>query len=218
MTATTAPKVRSATASSYEVSLDAFLYGSATFLVLLSLEEVGSILLPRVAAPELPGWVQLVGPLTMVGSFAVGALGALLVHDRSVRRGRTWLGMLLGLVGGVAVLAVGFLTLRLLRSPLPDESGPWALVIAVVVAVLAFVLPGLVSAVRDLLGRRVQPRVDWLRLAATAVSLAIVVWSLVIGGETAEAGLFAVLFAGGPAAFAALGGAIAVREKPATPS
>lgn len=216
MTATTAPEVRSGAAPVYQVSVDAFVYGSATMLVLLLLEEAGSVVLPRTPTGELPEWAQLVGPLLMAASFVAGVLGALLVHGRSLRNGRTWLGMLLGLVGGAAVLALGFFALRLIPTPFPQESGPWGLVIAVVVLVLAFVVPALVAAVRDLLGPRGQRLADWLRLGAAAVALAIIVGSLVIGGETAEAGLFAVLFAGGPAAFAALGGALGERGGPTT--
>lgn len=216
MTVTTAPKVRPGAAPFYQVSVDAFVYGSATMLVLLLLEEVGSTFLPRTTAGELPEWVQLFGPLIMVASFGVGVLGALVIHRCTLRSARTWLGMLVGLAGGSAVLALGFFALRLIPTPFPKESGPWGLVIAVVVAVLAFVVPALVAAVRDLIGPREQRLADWLRLGAAAVALAIVVGSLVIGGETAEAGLFAVLFAGGPAAFAAVGGALGERGGPTT--
>lgn len=217
MSATTAPKVHRDAAPIYQVSVDAFLYGCAAMLALLAVDELTLSALFSGTAPEhLPEWTQILGPIVLFGSFVIGALSALLVHGRSLRKGRTWLGMLLGLVGGVAVLAIGYFALRLIPTPFAEDSGPWGLVIGVVVLVLAFVVPGLVSAVRDLVGRRAQQRVDWLRLAATAVALAIVVASLVIGGETAEAGLFAVLFAGGPAAFAALGGALG--DRPVTPT
>lgn len=214
MTTTTTPEVRSGTASIYHVGVDAFLYGCATMLVLLMLAEGLFALLPKSPTGEAPLWGDAVGMLTMVGSFAVGALAALVIHGHSLRTARTWLGMGLGLLVGAAALAMGFFALRRIPSPVAQE-GPWGAVIGLVIVVLVFVVPALVAAVRDLIGARRQPVVDWLRLGAAAIALAIVIGSLVIGGETAEAGVFAALFAGGPAAFVALGAAITNRREPA---
>jgi hypothetical protein len=120
--------------------------------------------------------------------------------------------MLLGLVCGGLVLVLGFWLVVGVSSLLLPDGGPWVLVVVVAAASLALVVPAIVAALKDLRGRRDQPLVDWLRLAALGVAALLVAGSLSIGGETAEVGIFAAGI-GGAAAFTVLGAVIAERRR-----
>lgn len=215
MAATTQPQVRRKAQPDYLMTVDAFVYAAAALLVLLAVEEaVGALLFTGVAAESRPEWTQVLGPLALVASIATGAIGAWRVHGRSLH-GRAWLGMLIGLAGGSAVLALGFWVLLGVRGLLPrlvaEDSGPWDLITIVVVVTLAFLVPAVVMTFADLRGPRTDVRADRLRLVALGVALLFVAASLVVGGETAEAGIFAAGI-GAAAAFSALGAAALERR------
>ena len=98
---------------------------------------------------------------------------------------------------GVAALAVALgiiipLT-RLIPIPVPEEEGPWVLVIVAAVAVVAFLAAPVAVAVRDIAGPKEHVRRHLLRLAIVALGLVAIVVSVFIGGETAELGLFMLL-------------------------
>jgi hypothetical protein len=214
MVATTEARARRRAKPVYLITVDAFAYAAAALLVLLALQcAVDALFFPGVTAEQLPAWTQVMGPLSLLASIVAGAIGAWLVHGRRLR-GRVWLGMLVGLVGGGALLALGFWTLVGLRSVLPrvfaEDSGPWDLIAVVVISTLAFVVPAVVMTLGDLRGQRSHLRADRLRFTALGIGLLLVAASIAIGGETAEAGIFAAGI-GAIAAFAALGGVVADR-------
>lgn len=106
----------------------------------------------------------------------------------------------------LVALVVAFGVLVLLSPPVRiggDTEGPWLLVIVAALAAVAFLAKPVATAVRDLAGPREHPRRHVLRLAIVALALVAIVVSIVIGGESAELGLFALMPAV-PAAFVAL--------------
>ena len=212
----TRSQARGAANPAYLVTADAFTYAAAVLLMLLTIEALAvSAIFPGTPAEQLPQWTQATGPLMLAGAVLIGVLGAWRANGRGFR-GRTWAGMALGLVAGTVVMALGFWAIvgvrSLLPPVLPESSGPWDLVAVVVLAALVLVVPAAVTAVRDLRGQRESGRADVLRLVALGVALLLVVGSIAIGGETAEAGIFAAGI-GGAAAFSACGAAIADRPR-----
>jgi hypothetical protein len=200
----------------YLVTADAFVFAAAALLVLLAIQVLAmSAIFPATPAEQLPPWTQAAGPPVLAGSVVIGVFGAWRAHGRGLR-GSTWAGMVLGLVAGTVVMALGFWAIVAVRSVqpvvFPESSGPWDLVAVVVVSALVLVVPAAVMAVRDLRGQRESARADVLRLVALGVALLLVVGSIAIGGETAEAGIFAAGI-GGAAAFSAWGAAIADRPR-----
>lgn len=215
MVAVTKPRVRRQARPVYLIAVDAFAYAAAALLMLLALQEgVHALLFAGLTAEQLPPWTQALGPLALVASAAAGVIGARLAHGRGLR-GRAWLGMLLGLVCGGALLALGFWTLLGVRGLLPrvfaEDSGPWDLIAVVVIVTLAFLVPAIAMTLGDLRGRRSHLRTDRLRLTALGIAGLLVAASIAIGGETAEAGIFSFGI-GAIAALAALGGALTDRR------
>jgi hypothetical protein len=175
----------------YLMSVDAFLLSGALFMVALGLTAFGF--------PEPSVWSQLASQLVLVGSVLAGAVLAWTLHGHPLRA-TTWLGLVAGTILGAAVAVPVFLALlqlgRLLQLPFPDQEGPWAAIALVTVVVVAYLAVAAIGAVRDLANRTGSSRIAVVRLGALVVMLATVVITLLIGGETAEAGLFMVPVAG----------------------
>lgn len=178
---------------------DAFLYTGALFLVTQGVPAIAATL-ARIDPNSTPGWMQAIGPLSMIVSLAVGALLAWRMHGHEIH-GASWLGMIAGTVLGGPLLIAAFFALfmlgRFIPNPVPSVEGPWGLVAVVTVAVVAFLIVPIVDAMRDFAtDRRVHVRLDWMRLAAFAVAAALVAWTTVLGlqtgSELAEAGMFMV--------------------------
>ncbi len=180
------------------VASDAFVLAAALFFIVIGLDTF---------ALEGPSPVTaLIGSLSLPGSAIVGAVIAWKLLRRPLT-GRAWLGLLVGFLGAVlAVAAIGGVLIglaRLLRlDTIPGLSeGPWHLVLVATLLTVTFLSVPVVAGVRDLAARR-EPRRNWLRLGLLVALLAVVGWTLALGGEGAEAGLFALgpAFAGAGAA------------------
>jgi UDP-N-acetylmuramyl pentapeptide phosphotransferase/UDP-N-acetylglucosamine-1-phosphate transferase len=81
---------------------------------------------------------------------------------------------------------------RIIRSPLPDQEGPWGAVLLVSLVVVAFLAPPVLDSLRDVARRSGELRVVVVRLSTLAIIVAAVTITSLIGGETAEAGMFMV--------------------------
>ena len=199
------PAVRSR--ERYPLAADAFLYAAMIFLVVMLAQEGIAYLLSGgdVGTWTAPVWLQAVGALGMPLAVVGGPLLAWRVYGRHLG-GRELLAAVVGAVLGGAVFGIAFFALvfltRLVPSPVPEEEGPWGMVIVTAVAVVAFLAKPVVVAVRDLAGSKEHARRHGLRLAVVALGLIAVIASVLVGGETAELGMFLLLPAV-PAAVAA---------------
>ena len=178
----------------YLLGADAFLVSGVMFMVVMLLELLVWSLIGD-HDPSLE-WINMV--LIAVGAMAAAVLTWWL-HVGALRR-PDWLALLLGtLLGGPLLVGVVWGLLagigQALPNPFPESEGPWGLVILVTVAVVAGLAVPVVAAIRDLAGPRKSVWTSAIRLAALALWVVIIVVSLIIGGEGAEAGLFMVLFA-----------------------
>ena len=205
---------------SYLVVADAFIISAALFLLFMA---------PLMLVFNEPSMTsQLLGQVAILFSGAGGPLLAWILHANRVR----WLtlaGLLLGLVAGGVVVGLVFGVffflgrfvvdplLRLLPGDLPE--GPWGLVVLATIAVLALLAVPVFSAVRDLAARPSRRRVmlALVRLGLVILILAAVIVTVVIGGETAEVGLFMVMFAASGAAGAAGIAWLEGRRRPSAP-
>ncbi len=170
----------------YFTSADAFLLSGALFLLLLGV--MGLVFTePSIAS-------QVFSLVTFVGSVVAGVVLAWVLHGHQLR-GRTWIGMLIGAVAGGVLLVPAFFALftlaQFVPSPFPQE-GPWGAVLLLLAVVIVFLALPTYHAVRDLLTRTGDLRVAGVRLGTLAGIVAAVVVTTVIGGETAEAGIFMV--------------------------
>lgn len=189
----------------HPLAADAFLYAAVIFLVGIGIQELIAYLIsgnqPESLGPAV--WLQLLGMLAMPAAAVGGPLLAWLAHRRLLQ-GRDLLAAVLGAVIGGLLVGFAFVTLLVMWRFVPgfyprDEQGPWDLGVVVAVAALAFLAKPVIGAVRDLAGARRHSGRDWLRLVALALTLAAVIVSLVVGGETAELGLFTAPVAAGAA-------------------
>lgn len=170
----------------YFTSADAFLLSGALLFLLLGVSE------PVFSEPSIAA--QVFSQVMFVGSVVAGVVLAWVLHGHQLR-GSTWIGMLIGaLVGGVLLVPAFFALFTLgqfVPNPFPEE-GPWGAVLLLLAVVIAFLALPTYQAMRDLVTRTGDLRVAGVRLGALAVIVAAVVVTIVIGGETAEAGIFMV--------------------------
>jgi hypothetical protein len=192
----------------YPLAADAFLYAAMIFLVAMVLQGGIAYLLSGgdTGTWTPPVWLEAVGALGMPLAVVGGPLLAWLIYGRHLG----WREVVAAVVGavlggavfGVVFFALVFLT-RLIPSPVPEEEGPWGMVIVTALAVLAFLAKPVIVAVRDLAGIKEHARRHGLRLAVVLLGLIAVIASVFVGGETAELGMFLLLPAV-PAAVAAI--------------
>jgi hypothetical protein len=192
----------------YPLAADAFLYAAMIFLVAMVLQEGIAYLLSGgdTGTWTPPVWLEAIGALGMPLAVAGGPLLAWRIYGRHLGW-RDLLAAVVGAVLGAAVFGMVFFALvylmRLIPSPVPEEEGPWGMVIVTGLAVLAFLAKPVIVAVRDLAGVKEHARRHGLRLAVVVLGLVAVIASGFVGGETAELGLFLLLPAV-PAAVAAI--------------
>ena len=191
----------------HSLAADAFLYAAMIFLVAMMLQEGIAVVLPGdMGTSPPPTWLEAIGALAM----PLAVVGGPLLAWRTYGRHLGWRQLLTAVVGavlggavfGIAFFALFFLT-RLIPSPVPEEEGPWGMVIVTAIAVVAFLAKPVVVAVRDLARAREHVRRHALRLAVVALGLVAVIAAVFVGGETAELGMFLLLPAV-PAAVAAI--------------
>ena len=192
----------------HHLAADAFLAAALIFLVVIGVQELLAYVLAggEMASWTPPVWLEAVGMLGMPLALIGGPVLAWRLYDRHLG----WRDLVAAIVGGVvgsAVLSMAFmllfLVLRLLPTPWRNEDAPWDLVIVASIAAIAFLAKPVIVAARDLAGAREHPRRHALRLGVLALALAGIVVSVLIGGETAELGMFLALPAV-PAAMAAV--------------
>ncbi|SMO37324.1 hypothetical protein [Propioniciclava tarda] len=189
----------------YHLAADAFLFSGVITLVGFGLQEL-LVLLVSGGNPDpmtAPVWLEGMGLAFIAASFLAAPIIAWQVHGRSLS-GAIVLGGIVGAVVAGPVVGAAFFGLFSLWRFVPafyprEEMGPWDLGVVVALATLAFLAGPVIAAVRDLTGTKEHVRLDRLRLGALAIVLVAVIVSLVIGGEGAEAGLFAVAFGAGAA-------------------
>ena len=181
----------------YYLAADAFLYAAMIYLVVgVVLEGIAYLF----SAGEGLGGLGM--PLAVIG----GPLLAWRVYGRHLgwrEFGAAVVGAILGgAVFGIAFFALFFVS-RFIPSPVPEEEGPWGMVIVAALAVVAFLAKPVIVAVRDLVGVKEHARRHGLRLVVVVLALIAVIASVFVGGETAELGIFLLLPAV-PAAVAAI--------------
>ncbi len=203
------PVVRSS--ERYPLAADAFLYAAMILLVAMGLQEGIAYLLSGLSGGDMgtwtpPVWLEAIGALGIPLAVIGGPLLGWRVYDRHLGWRETVaavVGAVLGgAVFGIVFFALFFLT-RLLRGPSPEEEGPWGLVIVAALAVVAFLAKPVLVAVRDLAGVQEHARRHGLRLVVVVLGLIAVIAGMLVGGETAELGMFLLLPAV-PAAVAAI--------------
>lgn len=200
------PVVRSS--ERYPLAADAFLYAAMIVLLVMGLQEGIASLLSggEMGTWTPPVWLEAIGALGMPLAVIGGPLLGWRIYDRHFGWRETVaavVGCVLGgAVFGIVFFALFFLT-RLVRGPSPEEAGPWGLVIVAAVAVVAFLAEPVIVAVRDLAGVQEHARRHGLRLVVVVLGLIAVIAGMLVGGETAELGLFLLLPAV-PAAVAAI--------------
>jgi hypothetical protein len=182
------------------VAADAFLLAGAAGLLGLG---VLSLLFDH---PSV--WSEVLSQLVLVGSAVGGTAGAWRLHGHPLTRARR-AAAVLGIAAGAVVVLPAFFALillgRFIGSPLPEREGPWGAVLVLSVVVVAFLAVPVLDGLRDLARRTGVLRVAVTRLGALAVVVAAVIITILIGGETAEAGMFMVpVSATSAAAIAAL--------------
>lgn len=181
----------------HNLAADAFLAAAAIFLVVIGTQELLAFLLAGgdMESWTPPVWLEVVGMLGMPLALVGGPLLAWRLYGRHLG----WRDVVAGVVGsllggaafGIVFMVVFFLT-RLIPVPLPQE-GPWGMVVIATLAVVAFLAKPVIVAVRDLAGAKEHARRHALRLGVLVLGLAAVIVSVVIGGETAELGMFLLL-------------------------
>ena len=192
----------------YPLAADAFLYAAMIFLVAMVVQEGIAYLLSGgdLGTWTPPVWLEAIGALGMPLAVIGGPLLAWRVYGRHLG----WRELVAAAVGailggavfGIVFFALVFLT-RLVPSPVPEEEGPWGMVIVTALAVVAFLAKPVIVAVRDLAGIKEHARRHGLRLAVVVLGLIAVIAAVFLGGETAELGMFLLLPAV-PAAVAAI--------------
>jgi hypothetical protein len=205
------------------LAADAFLFAGAFNLLVISL----FLGVPTLLGADIEAfvsslgqlWGSLLSLLSLVASgllVLVGATVAWRMHGRDVDAGVIGV-MIVGSIAGIAASMAAFVggtvvlarVARLLTGP-NESGGPWVVLGALALLVIALVAPAIVDGIRDLAkSGRQHVRLDWARLVAvTAIVLLGVVFLPIVtattGSEIGEAGAFMVPFAAG-AAFGVLG-------------
>jgi hypothetical protein len=177
--------------------VDAFLYTGTLFLLTQGLAGILSMLVANSAAS---GAVEAASMVLMVLSLLVGVLLAWRMHGRELK-GRSWIGMIAGMVIGGPLTIAAFFALfslgRFIPNPIPSVEGPWGLVFILLIAVVAFLAMPVLGAIRDLgAGHRKHVRLDWMRLGAFGIVAVTVILTAIYGiqtqSEVAEIGIFMV--------------------------
>ena len=191
----------------HHLAADAFLAAALIFLVVIGVQESLAYLLAGgdTGTWTPPVWLEALGALGM----PLAVIGGPVIAWRLYGRHLGWRDLVADVVGsllggaafGIVFMVVFFLT-RLIPIPVPEE-GPWGMVVIATLAVVAFLAKPVIVAVRDLAGAKEHARRHALRLGVVVLGLAAVIVSVVIGGETAELGMFLLLPAV-PAAVAVL--------------
>lgn len=170
----------------YFVSADGFLLTGALFLLMEGL------LMLLFHQPSL--WSELLSQAVLVGSLVGGTVLALTLHGNSLK-GSSWVGMTLGIIAGAVVGIPAFFALfmlgRFIPNPFPRDEGPWGAILVLAVAVIAFLALPIYQGIRDLAHRTGVP-VAAARLGAFVIVATVIVITSLIGGDTAEAGIFMV--------------------------
>ena len=170
----------------YFVSVDAFLLTGAMFLLPSGL--LGLLF----NEPSI--WSQLLSQVVLIGSLAGGTVLAWKLHGH-VLKGATLVGMTLGIVAGAVVGIPAFFALfmlgRFIPNPFPREEGPWGAILVLAVAVIAFLALPIYQGIRDLAHRTGVP-VAAARLGSFVIIATVIVITSLIGGDTAETGVFMV--------------------------
>ena len=202
------------------LAADAFLFAGAFYLFVTSL----LLGVPTLLGADMESFGSSLGPfwgsaLSLLASgllVLVGAIVAWRMHGREIDAGVFGVmvaGGVAGNIAGMAAFVGGTMLLvrvsRLLMGP-NQLGGPWIVLAALGIVVIALVAPAIVDGIRDLAKtRRLHVNLDRARLVAAAVIVLLGVVLLPIvsfttGSEIGEAGAFMVPFAAG-AAFAVLG-------------
>lgn len=202
------------------LAADAFLFGGALYLLVVTLLLGVPTLLEADIESVLSGAGPLWGSVLSLAASTllvlVGAIVAWRMHGREVDLGVVGVmvaGAIAGTAVGMTVLVGGTMMLagvsRLLMGP-NRVGGPWVVLAALAIVVVALVAPAILDGIRDLRKtRRLHVKLDWARLAAVVAILLLGVFflpfvSITSGSEVGEAGAFMVPFAAG-GAFAVLG-------------
>lgn len=206
------------------LAADAFLFAAAlnisTSAVFMAVNAAtGFANTDMTESPPLATAMQAGFMLATVGVVAYGAVMAWRSHGRSLTPA-TGAWMLLGAVLGTpAALGVfGLAAYSVSKIPVGSpESPPWLAIGLLAAVVVAFLAAPVVAAIRDLSGPKERVRLDWMRLGALGIVIAMAVVALPIIGtlgdsEVAEAGIFMVPFASA-AIFAVLGADFATRMR-----
>lgn len=93
---------------------------------------------------------------------------------------------------GVSAFFVLFMLGHFIRIPSPGDEGPWGSVLLLAAAVIGFLAVPVYQGVRDLVLRRGGTSIAVLRLATLVIIVTVVLITVRIGGDTAEAGIFMV--------------------------
>jgi hypothetical protein len=166
-------------------AVDAFLLtgvAGVLLLVLLSLFFV-----------EPSVWSEVLSQLVLVGSVLGGTALAWRLHGHRLTRA-TWVSVVLCAVGGAIVAVPVFLALvtlgRLVPLPADLQEGPWGAVLIVTLGVVAFLAVPVVNSIRELGSRSAGREMAGLRLGALVGIIAVIIVTVSIGGELAEAAMF----------------------------
>ena len=170
----------------YFVSADGFLLTGALFLLMEGL------LMLLFHQPSL--WSELLSQAVLVGSLVGGTVLAWTLHGNSMKRS-SWVGMTLGIIAGAVVGVPAFFALfmlgRFIPNPFPRDEGPWGSILVLAVAVIAFLALPIYQGIRDLAHRTGVP-VAAARLGSFVIIATVIVITSLIGGDTAETGVFMV--------------------------
>jgi len=168
------------------VSADGFLLTGALFLLMEGL------LMLLFHQPSL--WSELLSQAVLVGSLVGGTVLAWTLHGNSLK-GSSWVGMTLGIIAGAVVGVPAFFALfmlgRFIPNPFPRDEGPWGSILVLAVAVIAFLALPIYQGIRDLAHRTGVP-VAAARLGSFVIIATVIVITSLIGGDTAETGVFMV--------------------------
>jgi hypothetical protein len=170
---------------SHVAAVDAFLLTGATGVLLLVLLSVFFV--------EPSVWSEVLSQLVLVGSVLAGTALAWRLHGHRLTRA-TWVSLVLCAVGGATVAVPVFLALvtlgRLVPLPPGFQEGPWGAVLIVTLVVVAFLAVPVVDSIREIGSGSAGRKIAGLRLGALVVVIAVIIVTVSIGGELAEAAMF----------------------------
>ncbi|HEY3409317.1 MAG TPA: hypothetical protein VGK53_14190 [Propionicimonas sp.] len=166
-------------------AVDAFLLTGAAGVLLLVLLSLFFV--------EPSVWSEVLSQLVLVGSVLGGTALAWRLHGHRLTRA-TWVSLVLCAIGGAIVAVPVFLALvtlgRLVPLPADYPEGPWGAVLIVTLVVVAFLAGPVVGSIREFGSGSAGRTIAGLRLGALAVIIAVIIVTISIGGELAEAAMF----------------------------